>query len=206
MEEEEVGEVIGKPAALILIPLTLLTICGVAYTHWSDRVVVRGVVETGEAEVSIKCKLCLGCPRPTCELSQDRQTLYIWWKNIHPCSKLLVALVLKNTGTIPVNLFKPRVEITPSNMSRYFEVHRLLLGPFKTRSEVDTETCKIKDKFKKNLPIGLCCLPRLPMQLDPGQRALLIILIEFKGLCWKVMGEEAQITVELDYRVWCMEG
>ncbi|RLI24255.1 hypothetical protein DRO57_07240, partial [Candidatus Bathyarchaeota archaeon] len=175
MEEEEVGEVIGKPAALILIPLTLLTICGVAYTHWSDRVVVRGVVETGEAEVSIKCKLCLGCPRPTCELSQDRQTLYIWWKNIHPCSKLLVALVLKNTGTIPVNLFKPRVEITPSNVSRYFEVHRLLLGPFKTRSEVDTETCKIRDKFEKNLPIGLCCLPRFPMQLDPGQKALLII-------------------------------
>ena len=91
-----------KAAILLLIPVLLLTLFGVAYSHWDDTVEVNGAISTGVFNLEL--------------------TLTDYWDiedtlNISDVGVLSVKLLNKSDGDDPLDAgFHDKVEITLSNV------------------------------------------------------------------------------------------
>jgi len=191
----------GFRSIMVLLVLILM-VCGVAYAHWTDRVRILGRAKMGYEDVRIirycYVKCCL-CSRLESQLSQDRLVLYISWENIHPSCKLLVVILLKNTGSVPAMIEAPDININPQNMSGFFIVKYIFLGPFSR----DIELPKYLES--ENLS-SVKCIRRPPIQLDPGQRLVLAIFVHFRSCCKSCMEKNVVIEVTVNHKLWCRGG
>lgn len=106
----------GMFAALIIA----LAMTGVAYAHWSESLLIVGIVETGivdasfeDAESDDDCIEDDGLDPPTndkdvaytgVEIHDDGKVLVVYIANAYPSYSPTITSLIKNTGTIPIKL------------------------------------------------------------------------------------------------------
>jgi hypothetical protein len=195
-----------KSTALVLILLILLSAAGLVYAHWTDTLQIFGTVETGEEKVEITCYKCgkwgWSCWRKRyttvcCTLSEDKQSVEITWNNIWPCSKMWLVLVMKNTGTIPVDIEDPKITFE-DGIEEWFTTHQIFFGPFDgSCPEAPDDDADPPDCW------DWCKPPEPPIQLDPGQKLILAWCVHFWPECCRCcMGKTVHITLTLNYHTW----
>ena len=198
----------NKTLALFVALIIAMSMIGITYTHWTASLNITGTAETGKQKVEIKCYKCGTCSWPcctkhstvTCTLSEDKQTLNVEWKNVWPLSKLWILLVIKNAGTIPVDVETPNITFNPEKMQNYFKVYKIFFGPFNSLPQIPHD-------INSDPPDcwNFCQPPELPVQLDPGQKLVMATCIKFITTCptfQELQGKTAEITITLNYHQW----
>jgi len=198
----------NKTLVLFVALIIATSIIGITYTHWTASLNITGTAETGKQKIEIKCYRCGTFNWPcctkrstvTCILSEDKQTLNVEWENVRPLSKLWIVLVIENTGTIPVDVETPNITFNPEKMQNYFKVYTIFFGPFNSLPHIlHDENSDPPDCW------NLCKPPKLPVQLDPGQKLVMAICIKFIATCCtfhRLQGTTAEITTTLNYHQW----
>ena len=111
-----------KAMGMLVSLMVALSITGVAVAHWSDEIYVEGTVEMGSVTVGWDSVECWEDDEPCgkdvgsidCWLEDEEtdvhtektiyKTLVIVISNVYPCWMGHVEAVIKNAGTIPVDL------------------------------------------------------------------------------------------------------
>ncbi|RLI28623.1 hypothetical protein DRO58_01755 [Candidatus Bathyarchaeota archaeon] len=179
--KEEVDEVIRKLVAIAVIPLILLTLTGMAYTHWADRVEIIGVVETGKWRPEIgsyKIVTPVGYDEENPvngEISEDKQSLLVTCANVSEGWNIWVGLIIANEGTIPVEMGEPGIYIRPLDQSESFNVEIYLYGPYDRGGHTEVwGGVKMEDlPFEGNVTGSII--------LNPSQKAVVWIEFTFEG-------------------------
>jgi len=177
---EEV-ETMRRLTALILIPLILLTLTGMAYTHWADRVEIIGVVKTGKWRPEIgsyKIVTPVGYDEKNPvngKISEDKQSLLVTCANVSEGWNIWVGLIIANEGTIPAEISEPDIYIWPTDQSGGFNVETYLYGPYDRGEHTEVwGGVKMEDlPFEGNVTGSIT--------LNPSQKAVIWIEFTFEG-------------------------
>jgi len=114
-------------ATLFAALMVMLVLVGASYAMWDKWLYIYGTVYTGEVDAEFTNLDCTdkgldpGYGKDVgacvCELSPDKQTMWVTIKNAYPCYSVDVTFLITNTGTIPVkvtefNVIPPGPEVT----------------------------------------------------------------------------------------------
>jgi hypothetical protein len=170
-----------KPTALMLIPIIALTLAGIAYSHWQERLQIIAVVKTGFRRLTIGSEKLLA---PTGEgfnenhpieyyITGDKQALVAYCGNVTSGWKIAVGLVLENDGTLPIYLEEVRVEFNPPIK---FSVEKYYYGPFQPGEKFNQYWSGLKIE---EIPPSGYSEPH--MLLESNDRAVTWTVIEYAG-------------------------
>jgi len=183
---------LGRLTLLALIPVIMLLLLGVAEAYWVGRISVVTNVEIGVWRICIKDTRIIENPNGSHVDGEPRitdDTVTVYRANLTDQSHIWIALLVENTGTVPVELLDPSVQIHASSKGEEFQVEASTYqepDPDLWRGTVNAEQLPIKQPAAEN------------PTLKPGEEAT--ILVELRVQTGNQTIEETVVTVKVRYR------
>ncbi len=126
-----------KTYTVLIVLITVLSIVGYTYAHWTDTIKINGSIKMAHILVDIKSEKVLMSrdvqkySSVTYEVSPDKHTISIFSENLKPCWYIWVGLVLQNQGTLPGKAKPPEYafEGLPI-LEDHFATNEYFYGPY----------------------------------------------------------------------------
>jgi hypothetical protein len=183
---------ITKIYASLILLVTMLSVAGYTYAHWTDLVRINGSIEMAHILIDIKSEKALMSrdvqqySSLTYEVSPDRHTLSVHSINIQPCWYIWVGLVLQNQGTLPGKVKPPEYTFEgPDGFEQYFETKEYFYGVYPENTGFgnleEWGKVKIEDNLKSDGSVAFetTSIPT-PFPLNPTEKAVVWIWIHCK--------------------------
>ncbi len=171
-----------KTIISILLTLMILSTATMAYSLWRDELKAVVKVSTGELNLKFICHKIIACQHcshnhpeeyyHSGEIISNGKKFVGKFENVYPCWKAIVALVIKNVGTVPATLNNINVKLHgDQELINTFHYRVCVFGPLgKSLSETPYWTRPSYEDLKEL--ISIC---RNKVVLDPGEKAIVII-------------------------------
>ncbi|MEM3737485.1 MAG: hypothetical protein QXJ75_05325 [Candidatus Bathyarchaeia archaeon] len=177
-----------KVTVMFICILIVTAITSFTGGHWNDTDSVSGTVKIGHRATIIdswKVITPVGYPPydETTQLTPDRRTLQITATEIFNVTEtelwyIWVGLLVKNDGTLPVNIIRPLIKFIPGGNDFTVEETRFY-GPYdKAGFKVVWGKVKVNDL---NKPPFTTDWKNPPIAADPTQHVVIWIKISYKG-------------------------
>jgi len=182
--------------AVFTILIFALTITGYAYSHWKDTVYMQVTIKTGHRRLIIDSRKLLV---PTAQgfnethpiyyhITSDNHSLIADCQNVTGNWTIKIGLLIKNSGTLPVNLKETEIGFNITDTSQ-FNITTYYYGTFSPGTNFNFPYWD-GIKFDEVPPSGNLTPPLL---LDPDYHAITWTIIQYVGDPY-ALGINVQIT------------
>jgi len=192
------GAINNKILAMTVSIIVALTITGLAYSHWQERITIIGTITTGRWGQSIGSSKVV-TPKGYDEnrsikerIINDGQTLMLICANISSGWHIWAGILIQNEGTTPTSVEQPIIEVIGANIQD-FTINIYYYGPYDRGNFKEVwGGVKMEDlPFKNWKEAG-------KIILEPNQKA--VIWIEFSYENSAVIGETT-IYITIQYNI-----